>query len=107
MTPIQEAECLLLELHDMMRFGHGDTDEADAIRDALDPVVRKLSSSDRRLINDLSGDLYLLEGEFQPKADDPEPAMPVGPRAYKLHIYWRDQGLLKASRRFEEFWLRT
>lgn len=106
MSPVAECERLVLALHDLIRFGYGDSEEADDIRDDLDYWYRKLSASEIQDVSNLSGDLYLLAGNYICAEDDPEPELDPLKRAYRLYLYWRDRGFFEAAKRFEAFWLK-
>jgi tetratricopeptide (TPR) repeat protein len=57
------AEALTVRLHELIRDGHGDDSEADNVRDELIDGLSSLSADDRRALNDLSGDLFMLSSE--------------------------------------------
>jgi tetratricopeptide (TPR) repeat protein len=57
------AEQLTVRLHDLIRDGHGDDSKADNVREELIDVLSTVSTDDRRMLNDLSGDLLMLSSE--------------------------------------------
>lgn len=58
-----EYETRLKELHRLIAEGKGDDEEADAVRDAMEPLYRRLTDAERERLANLSGDLYMLTGE--------------------------------------------
>ncbi|MEM1250480.1 MAG: hypothetical protein AAGK22_29210 [Acidobacteriota bacterium] len=60
-----QAVHLLVALAAKMKAGRGDDDAADAIRERMDSVLRRLPSDQQALLAELSEDLYLLEGKRQ------------------------------------------
>ena len=64
----REHERLLLELSRLMAEGKGDTDEADAIRDAMDGSWLVLSREEKVRLRRLSAELYSIEEKevFEP-----------------------------------------
>ena len=54
---------LIGELHRLMAAGRGDTPEADAVRDRMDPPWRYLDKAMIARVRGLSADLYSLEDE--------------------------------------------
>lgn len=64
---IQQAEHLLVELAHEMREGRGDDAKADKLRDALDIPLRQMTAAQRQLLEQLSADLYIVEGERLPE----------------------------------------
>lgn len=59
----KEAVCLLKEFHLLKREGKEDTDEADAIRDAMDKPWYELSEPEMARIKIMSADMDMLRGE--------------------------------------------
>lgn len=59
-NPRQRLENLLILLHKEILEGRGDGEIADTYRDAMDGDWYLLDSTDRSLINHLSGDLYMI-----------------------------------------------
>ncbi len=60
---LYEVERLTLELHELIRSGHGEDTSADQIREQLDVPCERLPGEWRGVVNNLSGDLYMLMGE--------------------------------------------
>jgi tetratricopeptide (TPR) repeat protein len=58
-----EYERLLKELHGVIAQGKGDSDEADAIREAMEAPERGLNRMEITRLNGLSADLYMLSGQ--------------------------------------------
>ena len=59
----RECARLLLRVHELIRQGEGDGEEADQVREALDGPSRDLTPVENELLWLLSGDLYMLAGE--------------------------------------------
>lgn len=59
---LREAEQLTVKLHGLIRSGNGDDDSADQLRERLLPPWTRLSKEHRKIVDDLSGDLYMLAG---------------------------------------------
>lgn len=57
------AEQLTLRLHELIRNGQDDDVETDSVREQLVETLARVPSEDRSLLNDLSGDLFMLNGE--------------------------------------------
>ena len=51
---------LLVRLHELIRAGHGDSSETDALRDQLDTCWIRLDHREKELVRDLSSDLHTL-----------------------------------------------
>lgn len=63
-TPaLNRMERLLVQLHELIAADRTDSAEADAIRDQMDEESDSLEASQVQMINDLSGDLYMLTGK--------------------------------------------
>ena len=60
LSPARMYAHLLLQLHDLIVRGEGDSDEADAIREKMDFAWVKMTAEERDRMNDLSHDLYTL-----------------------------------------------
>ena len=60
---VTEYERLLIQLHDLLTEGKGDTDEADAVREAMELPERQLTRAGLSLLNGLSADLYMLQDD--------------------------------------------
>jgi len=75
----QEAERLLLKLHELIRAGQGDGPEADAVRDSLDAPWEQLLPEEAARLDGLSGDLYMLMGEetFVEVSDEQRQQLPA------------------------------
>lgn len=58
--PRREYEMLLKQLHDLDRGGLLDSEEADSIREKMDPPWRRMSSAEQRAAAALSADLHTL-----------------------------------------------
>src|ERR1041385_4055176 len=58
-----EYEERLKELHQLIAEGKGDTDAAEAVREAMDAPARELTREEMQRLNDLSGDLYMLHDD--------------------------------------------
>lgn len=57
----RNAVALLMQLHDLMRDGKSETNEADELRDQLDIPWKHLSEDEARSIRNLSADLASIE----------------------------------------------
>jgi hypothetical protein len=57
------CEDLLIQLHLEMKAGRGEGDQADYLREEMEVPERSLSDEERKFLNNLSGDLYIVEGE--------------------------------------------
>lgn len=66
-------EHLLVEFHEEMRRGEGDGERAHEIRERMDAVWSELDEAERRTMELLSEDLYVLEGKRR-KPNAPSPA---------------------------------
>ena len=66
-----QYESMLKDLHRLIAEGKGDSDEADALREAMDVPWRALSSEEIDRLNRLSSDLYILHGDRGCKEDGP------------------------------------
>jgi hypothetical protein len=70
-TAGQRCAALLLELHRLIGEGQGDSDQADRLRDEMDPLWDELDERERDRIRGLSEDLHgLREGTPTPLAMD-------------------------------------
>ena len=58
--PVHVYAALLLNRHDLIAHGKGDTEEADALRDRMDEPWYALSEESRQRVGGLSEDLYAL-----------------------------------------------
>lgn len=58
-----DYENLLRQLHYMIADGKCDTPEADALRDRLDALARRIDATELSRLENLSGDLYMLQDE--------------------------------------------
>ncbi len=76
MSPLFQHIKQTLELHRLIREGLGDTDEADALRDAMHETWDQLSPDDLPIVHGLSADLYSLTGD---ETNNPEHAEPANP----------------------------
>lgn len=56
-------ERLTLALHVLIRAGRGDDDEADQVREQMVDIWETLSPEHRALLDNLSGDLFMLAGD--------------------------------------------
>jgi tetratricopeptide (TPR) repeat protein len=56
-------ERLTLALHVLIRAGRGDDDEADRVREQMVDIWETLSPERRALLDNLSGDLFMLAGD--------------------------------------------
>ncbi len=56
-------EALLVQLHREMKEGRGSGDRANAIGDEMNDLWAKLDNEERELFDELSEDLYLIEGK--------------------------------------------
>src|SRR5579871_3919230 len=66
-TAGQRCARLLLELHRRIGEGQGDSDQADRLRDEMDPLWDEMDERERRRIRGLSEDLHgLREGRPAP-----------------------------------------
>lgn len=59
---VRKVEQLTIRVHDLIRTGQGDSDTADEIREQLLEPWNRLPTAIRKLLDDLSGDLYMLVG---------------------------------------------
>jgi len=57
----------LIQLHELIASGKGDSDEADQIRDRLDVTFSQLTSEERDRLDGVASDLFMLDGreEYQ------------------------------------------
>jgi tetratricopeptide (TPR) repeat protein len=60
---LHEMARLLVQLHELIAADQTDSDDADTIRDRMDELSGFLEGSQFQMINDLSGDLYMLTGK--------------------------------------------
>jgi len=60
---LHEMERLLVRLHELIAADQTDSDETDTVRDRMDELSVSLEGSQVQMVNDLSGDLYMLTGE--------------------------------------------
>jgi hypothetical protein len=58
-----EFEQLLIRLHHLFVKGEGDSEEADALREAMEEPERNLSSAERARLEGLSADLYMIQDD--------------------------------------------
>jgi len=58
-----QAEQLTLRVHELLSNGYGDGAEADAVREEILDLWDSLEPEDRDLLDELSGDMYMLTGE--------------------------------------------
>jgi tetratricopeptide (TPR) repeat protein len=78
-APNQEKAChtlerLTLELHVLIRAGRGSDEEADRVREQMVDIWQTLSAEHRALLDNLSGDLFMLAGDEELEAgEDPAP----------------------------------
>jgi hypothetical protein len=56
-------EQLLIRTHELIARGEGDSEEADAVREAMDAPWYRLSEAEQIRLRGLSGDLYMLQDE--------------------------------------------
>jgi hypothetical protein len=68
-SPVQTCARLLRELHTLIAAGRGDTDEAEVIRDTMDPLWGLMTKRERSRITGLSEDLHMLAAGGAKKAD--------------------------------------
>ncbi len=63
-----EYESRLKQLNSLMAEGKSDTDEAEAVRDAMDTPWMRLTQAEQARLNGLSADLYMLQDDetFEP-----------------------------------------
>lgn len=61
-----EHERLLKELHDLIKVGKNNTDEANAVREKMEDPWYSLSQEEHDRLSGLSADLYSLSGEEIP-----------------------------------------
>lgn len=59
----RELERLTLALHAIIRAGRGNDDEADQVREQMVDIWETLSPERRTLLDNLSGDLFMLAGD--------------------------------------------
>jgi DNA-directed RNA polymerase specialized sigma24 family protein len=90
-----ECEEQLKELHRLIAAGKGDSDDADALREAMERSERELGCEEIDRLGGLSADLYMLEDDeiyepLQPGEDASERAPErLWPR---LQEAWEQQG---------------
>lgn len=72
LTPFERYKELLLELHDLIAEGRGNTPGANKVRQAMEGPERDLTEDEIELLDGLSADLYMLRGKeiFEPLAPD-------------------------------------
>jgi hypothetical protein len=71
-------ETLLVELHREMKEGRGDGDRANEVGDEMNVLWERLDDEERDLFDELSEDLYLIEGKRRVvPLDEGETAMSV------------------------------
>jgi tetratricopeptide (TPR) repeat protein len=58
-----EYEKLQRDLHALIASGKGDADEADEVRDRMDPLLREINGEEQARLDGLSADLYMLSGD--------------------------------------------
>jgi tetratricopeptide (TPR) repeat protein len=75
--PRRQAERLTIRLHELIRKGQGDESDADEIRESLTEDLARLPVEERRLLNSLAGDLYMIANDerLAPAADQSPGAM--------------------------------
>ncbi|AKT39348.1 tetratricopeptide repeat protein [Chondromyces crocatus] len=56
-------ERMIIELHDLIRAGRSDEDETDELRERMVEIKEALRPESRAFLENLSGDLYMLQGE--------------------------------------------
>lgn len=61
---------LLRQLHALIRNGQGESDQADALREAMDEAWERLDASEIHRARQLSADLNTLNLESQPATDE-------------------------------------
>ncbi len=87
-----EHEALLMQLHHLIANGLGDTEEADAVRDRMEPSWYRLKPEEKLRIEGLSADLYMLQDAeiFQPS--DGRTKIQIGQAVYAAmeHERWAD-----------------
>jgi tetratricopeptide (TPR) repeat protein len=95
-----EYESLLVRLHALITEGEGDSEQADTVREQMEPPERKLNRPEQDRLNGLSADLYMLSGEEVLQHP------PVAPTQDELHEHlkeyeqWNDwQSVLALLRR--------
>lgn len=69
---------LLKELQELMARGEGDSERADAVRDAMEAIRNELDAAESLRIEELSADLYMLTGEeiFQDISPEEKATLP-------------------------------
>ncbi|HLX63460.1 MAG TPA: hypothetical protein VKX17_19475 [Planctomycetota bacterium] len=67
----QQYKKLLLKLHDLTVQERDQTDEADAVRDAMDAPGSKLTALEHQRVSGLSADLYMLLNDEVKEPTDP------------------------------------
>jgi len=65
MTNLEHYTGRLIQLFDLMAEGKGDSDEADKLRDSMDGYADEgnVTPQERELLENLSGDLYQIQGK--------------------------------------------
>ena len=66
-----EYERLTIHLHRLMAVGKSESEEADSVRDAMDGPWKRLTGDERRYLDGLSSDLYMLSGDELPEIVSP------------------------------------
>lgn len=62
----RDHERLFKELHDLIRQGKNESEEADAVREKMEEPWYELSEPEQERLSGLSADLYSLSGEEKP-----------------------------------------
>ncbi len=60
---LRALEHRTVELHRLLRDGQGDADKTDELREQMVDIWATLRPESRALLDNLSGDLYMLAGE--------------------------------------------
>jgi hypothetical protein len=61
-SPFIQGLGLLIKLHAMMKAGNGDSEEADFLRDKMDPLWYTMTDEEQTLWEHASEALYLRDG---------------------------------------------
>ena len=56
---------ILRALHEFMSRGEGDSDEADVVRDSMDPSWEQMTQDERTRAAEISEELYLEQEELE------------------------------------------
>ena len=93
-----EHEVLLRQLHHLIAEGLGDTEEADAVRDRMEPSWYRLKPEEKKRIEGLSADLYMLQDDEVFEPSDGRTKIQIGQAVYAAIEQERWEEALKLMR---------